>query len=259
MTIRRAAGLWLASSVLLLGCGAPEVPPAKAPDIAPGSPATDSNRRRFLEHFARKEYEPALDAALAAIEAAPADREPYMMASKTLIQAGRDQDGPALFGRLATSHPGRPEPWFFKGFHEARLARWADAQASLERAAAMAPGDAEAHFRLGLVLQERRDVARSVEELRKARDLDPDSAGKAAALMVALSTAGRDGEADTIAAEVTARAPRSAEARYAVAKLRLRQSRWREAEEALRGALELDPSFEPARRDLGVLVDRARR
>jgi len=262
------AAVWLAVVPLLARCGAQPSPGAgppseeapavtqPAPPAAP-APPLDANRARFLDHFAKREYAQALDAALAALDAAPADREPYMMVSKTLIESGRDADGPALFARYAAKRPDRAEPWFFRGFHEARLGRWADAQASLERAAAMAPSDAETRFRLGLVLQERGDARRAAEELRRARDLDPGSAGKAAALMVVLSAAGLDPEAERVAAELGARTPPSAEARYAVARLRLKQRRWTDAEAALREALEIDPAFEPARRDLNLLLDRA--
>ena len=245
--------------VLAAACGGTQdVPPTAgtgggpAPVPIPGS-YTD-HRQRFLDLYLRKDYAAAMKEALAALEAAPGEREPYMLVSKTFIDAGQDAQGAEFFGLVAGKLPDQPEPWFFKGFHEARLGRWEEARASLEKAVSLAPADGEAHYRLGLVLEKRGEAERAIEELRKAYEMSGRTAGKASSLMTALSAKGRDAEAEAIAQEILSRAPDSAETQYAVARLRLAQKRWPEAEAALERALALSPGFAPARADLDRLL-----
>jgi tetratricopeptide (TPR) repeat protein len=258
------AAVALVLSTLACGTGgpspdAPQEPARSTAQTAPPIAPYDAHREKFLAFYLKKDYASALKEATAALEAAPEHREAFMLVSKTFIESGRDAEAVPFFARLTVSLPSRADPWFFKGFHEARLERWDDAIASLERAVTLAPDDSEAGFRLGQALMQRGKLDRAVAELQRASELDPGSAAKAASLMIALAASGKSAPAEKIAADLLARLPDSAEARFSVAQLRLRQRRFGEAEALLRRALEINPAFAPARADLDRLLAQAGR
>ena len=109
-----------------------------------------------------------------------------------------------------------------EGFALLEAARFAEAEAALSRAVALAPEDALAHFRLALVFVDTGRPAAAVAALDRSLDLDPGNARAHNNRGSALQLAGRTAE----------------------------------AEQAFRRALELDPDLEQPYLNLGHLLEK---
>lgn len=79
---------------------------------------------------------------------------------------------------------------------QARQGKPAAAQASLRRAAELAPGDDDYSVNLGLLALESDDAGAAAAYFREAAEREPDSAQDRALLIVSLERAGRNAEAD---------------------------------------------------------------
>jgi tetratricopeptide (TPR) repeat protein len=79
---------------------------------------------------------------------------------------------------------------------EARQGKVAPAQASLRRAAELAPGEDDYSFNLGLLALESDDAAAAVDYFREASEREPDSAEDRALLILSLEKADKNAEAD---------------------------------------------------------------
>jgi len=254
-------GCFLGFTLALTACSngsgvhtAPE-PKAEAPAIPAGKIETYADhKQKILDAFSKQDYRAAAAEAETAIGADPTIKEAYLLLSKAWIEARNENEALLAFTDLARRFPDRPEPWFFLGFHHGRVKHWATAKEALEKAVALAPEDSEAHYRLGLVIAESDGSKASLPELRRAVELDPNSAGKVSSLMVALQEAGEGDAANAIASKLLAGNPGSAEAHYAVARLRMTQKKFGETEAELRKTLAIAPDFTYAKADLDQLL-----
>jgi tetratricopeptide (TPR) repeat protein len=79
---------------------------------------------------------------------------------------------------------------------QARQGKPAAAQASLRRAAELAPGEDDYSFNLGLLALESDDAGAAADYFREAAEREPDSAEDRALLILSLEKAGRNAEAD---------------------------------------------------------------
>jgi tetratricopeptide (TPR) repeat protein len=79
---------------------------------------------------------------------------------------------------------------------QARQGKGAAAQASLRRAAELAPGEDDYAFNLGLLAFESGDAGAAADRFREAAAREPDSAEDRALLILSLERAGRNAEAD---------------------------------------------------------------
>jgi len=234
------------------GCAEPGGSPAGSAD-----PRYEDHKRRALALYREGDFDGAIAETRKAVALAPKDREACGFLSRLHIESGRDREAADLFARLAKRCPDCASFWFFKGFHEFRLARWDDALASFGRAAAADPSNAEAEFRRGLVFQAKGDFPSAAEALGRAHALDPSAPLIAARYGRILRILGRYDEADRIVSETLERAPNSAELWHARAQLREREGKLAEAESALRKALALNPSYREAHHDLARLLLRS--
>lgn len=102
----------------------------------------------------------------------PADLAPRLDQAIALLQAGRRGECLRLLrelGPLVADHPVLLQVMAVALGNEAS----ADAHALLERAVSIAPGDAQAHFNLGCMIQEQGDLARAIRLYEQALRLDP--------------------------------------------------------------------------------------
>ena len=79
---------------------------------------------------------------------------------------------------------------------QSRQGKQAAAQASLRRAAELAPGEDDYSFNLGLLALESDDAGTAADYFRQAAEREPDSAEDRALLILSLGKAGRSAEAD---------------------------------------------------------------
>lgn len=123
--------------------------------------------------------------------------------------------------------------------------------AEIRTMAARMPGSAIVRYHLGKALADAKDPAGAIEELTRARQLDPESARVITLLSDQLEREARFSEAGALA-EAFARAhPSSAEAHYALGVYYYRVFSRPRAAEVLRRAVQLDPRDARAWRVLG--------
>ncbi len=86
--------------------------------------------------------------------------------------------------------PRHAEALYYLGMTQRQLGELAPAARSLRRAAAEAPGLAQAHLQLGVTLQETGDLKGAIDSLRRAVQLDPQLLDAKNSLGLALSLDG---------------------------------------------------------------------
>jgi Flp pilus assembly protein TadD len=236
----------------LAGCGADADPEA----------ARAAHRQHLAEGRAlheRGDPAGAVRQAARALVALPTEPLSYGLVSRLYVELDDDETAIGFFELIARDHGDLAEPWHYKGFHEFRLGRWADALQSFRRAEANAPDDPRNPFRQGLVLQTMGDFDGARERLQRAFDLDPGDAVAAARLSRVLRVTGDYDAADRIVVDALIDSPDSAELHYSLGQLRLRQGRNGEAEAALRRAIAIDRLRWDAHHDLARLLSRTGR
>lgn len=187
----------------------------------------------------------------------PSDPRPYLALAQQWEQAGRLDQATAILERLETARPETPhlqcrlaQLLFVQGRHEPALER-------AEKAAKSEPECAVARAVYGMALEEVGETAAAIAELEAARRLDPKDERIPLTLAQVLARAGRLEEAERLADQVQTANPVSAAAHYLRGWLAARRGKpSREAEVALRRALELDPEQFRAHATLGGLLAR---
>jgi tetratricopeptide (TPR) repeat protein len=244
----RAAAAWLVA-VALIGCAGEGTAER---DSTPG-PGFVEAQERFRRAYASGNAGAALDAALAALDAAPQREEPHVWVSKLYTDLGRDAEAVQFFTRRIERSPDSRLPWFYKGFHEWHLSRLDDALRSFERAAELDPSCAACFYRQGLVLHRQGEFDRALEALRHSERLES-SATTAALIGDVLRITGRHEEAERSLVGALATFPRAADLHYGLGQLRLHADDRVAAEQALRRAVELEPGHAAAHEALARLL-----
>jgi tetratricopeptide (TPR) repeat protein len=163
----------------------------------------DANFALGEAYFAKKDY----NAALAWFFKVPKTYDRYAEAlffggvcRLQLNQPDRaEEEFHTLQEALKTSSAGGadpPEVLNNLAIAQARQGKVAAAQASLRRAAEMAPGDDDYSFNLGLLALQGDDAAAAADYFREAAEREPDSAQDRALLILSLDKAEKTGEAD---------------------------------------------------------------
>jgi tetratricopeptide (TPR) repeat protein len=163
----------------------------------------DANFALGEAYFAKKDY----NAALAWFFKVPKTHDRYAEAlffggvcRLQLNQPDRaEEEFHTLQEALKTSSAGGadpPEVLNNLAIAQARQGKVAAAQASLRRAAEMAPGDDDYSFNLGLLALQGDDAAAAADYFREAAEREPDSAQDRALLILSLDKAEKTGEAD---------------------------------------------------------------
>jgi tetratricopeptide (TPR) repeat protein len=123
--------------------------------------------------------------------------------------------------------------------------------AELRSMAERMPGSAVVHYHLARALAEARDTTGAIDELNKARQIDPESARTVTLLSDQLAQSARFSEAGALAESFARSHPSSSEAQYALGVYLYRVFARPRAAEALRKAVQLDPRDARAWRTLG--------
>lgn len=164
---------------------------------------SDANFALGEAYFAKKDY----NAALAWFFKVPKTYDRYAEAlffsgvcRLQLNQPDRaEEEFHTLQEALKTSSAGGADPPELLNnlaIAQARQSKVAAAQASLRRAAEMAPGDDDYSFNLGLLALQGDDAATAADYFREAAEREPDSAQDRALLILSLDKAEKTGEAD---------------------------------------------------------------
>jgi tetratricopeptide (TPR) repeat protein len=137
------------------------------------------------------------------------------------------------------------------GYLRVTQRRYAEAAAQLRAAAALAPGSAEAHYALGLVLRELGDAAGAREALERATRLEPGAAKAREGLAIALLEAGDLAGAETELRARLALPPPSADVHDLLGVALWRRGERGAAIEQFQEALRLAPGHAGASGNLG--------
>ena len=256
------AGLAIIAAILLasISCSGPD----------PAPPAADDSRNQPSEaYIASRDASIALgrsgrflDAIVQvrdALAEAPDLREPYALASGFYQEGLNDPGAIEFFDFMTGTMPEKPWPWFYRGFHQARLGRWTKATESFRQAAAILPGDAEILYYLGRAHEEAGDRTAALSQLKRARELDPAGGAIAAALTRLLAFHGELGDAEKVYEDTLMEGNSSPDLLHALGMIRTGQSRLDEAEIAFRNAIRLKPDHLNAHQALERLLERSGR
>jgi tetratricopeptide (TPR) repeat protein len=135
------------------------------------------------------------------------------------------------------------------------LNRPQEAVRTLEEACRLVPQDAELHYQLGLAYNEAGDLKSAAEQLARATQLDPRRALAWYNLGLAQNSLGQPDAAIESLLRAETVAPDDARIPYARATILANLGRTREANRAVKRALEINPAFPEARRLLLLLPD----
>jgi predicted O-linked N-acetylglucosamine transferase (SPINDLY family) len=234
---------WLTQAEAYLLCGQPDLAlAAAAMPAAQSLAAYDPLRRRALDARAsaqRRAMPPA-----AAIQAL-----------QTAYNAGRHGEAEVIARRLIAQYPAAGPCW--KTLAAARLAQGKDAPAAAERAVALLPGDAEAHFVLG---RERQRAGRLDEAEACLRQAQAMRGGFVEAMLnhgIVLKDLGRAADALACYRSLIALRPDWAEAHLNLGIAYYELARAEEAIAAFRRALAIQPDSPEILANLGhVLLER---
>jgi len=186
------------------------------------------------------------------------DPEAVAQRVELLCQLDRAGEALQLLHRALAGHPEHADLWRHLAYVQAKLERPADALRSSDRARELEPEEEWAHRLASLALEKLGRHADAVAAAREATRLDPENWRAHVRLALALHSGGRaHRQAWQVAAHAARLAPTEPEVHNTVGALAFAVDDYRQAEDAFRHALELDPDNATAIHNL-ALVDRAR-
>lgn len=179
-------------------------------------------------------------------------------------QAGIYRDLETLYGDTIRKNPGAWQAYINLANHLSGEGRHAEALGYAREAVRTGPKVADAHNTLGAVLVATSTpgspgdarLAGAIEEFSRAMELEPEHVDALYNLSVALTLAGRHGEAAAGYARILQLRPGETDALTGLGRALLAASRPEEAEAPLRRAAEARPTDPQAQNDLGVALAR---
>ncbi len=220
----------------------PEVPVVDAPSDAQVVSLARELVRRGLH-----------DVALVQLERAPDDdAEVQHLRAISLREEGRLEEAEDTFSRLVDADPSHARAHHGLGLTLDQLGRAEDAQSAYLRAIALDPARPAFHNDLGFSRLAAGEPATARKHFERALSLDPDFAPARINLAASLTLLGREDEALRVLSQGR---PLAAAMNDLGAVLELRGDTDR-ARARYRDAVELDPRFAPARRNLARLEPR---
>jgi tetratricopeptide (TPR) repeat protein len=163
------------------------------------------------------------------------------------FQAGRYQLTAQLLSQALRAQPNNPMFWYLAGATAKALRQPDNAEQCWRKAVALAPGFAEAHYELAVLLQENKRVAEAIPAYRLALQMAPRDAQVLNNLGSALATLGQLDEALQRFDEALAVKPDYAKALHNRGRTLANLGRLEEAQQSLYAAIDHAPAREKAR------------
>ena len=156
--------------------------------------------RRILETlgsiYARTDrLKQAEDSFRAALAVEPASIGARLGLAAVFVDTGRYDEAQVMLAGVLRSDPGNTTARLKGALLDARLGRGAAAEAGARAVIARQPANAEAHYVLGLALEQRAAFAEAAGEMRRVHDLAPGHAGALSHLVTIETRLGRPAEA----------------------------------------------------------------
>jgi predicted O-linked N-acetylglucosamine transferase (SPINDLY family) len=167
---------------------------------------------------------------------------------------GRYTEAAALAQVITEHFPLYGVGWKALGTALNAIGRSADALAAIQKAAALSPTDAEAHYNLGTLLQDAERLAEAETSYRRALQIKPDYAGAYGNLGIVLHTLGRLEEAEASYRRAIEIKPDYAEAHYNLGITQKNKGRLDEAKSSYQRAIEIKPDYAEAHNNLGMTL-----
>jgi protein O-GlcNAc transferase len=168
--------------------------------------------------------------------------------------AGRYAEAAVTAQRMTEQYPQHEFGWKALGAAYKQLGRTEDALAAMQQAAALSPGDVEAHYNLGVTQQALDRLDEAENSYREAIRLSPDYADAHSNLGVVLQTLGRLDEAAVSYRQALQIWPDYVEALGNLGKLLHALGQLEDAIVCFRALLKIRPADQEAHYNLGVLL-----
>jgi tetratricopeptide (TPR) repeat protein/SAM-dependent methyltransferase len=183
----------------------------------------------------------------------PGNQEINTLAEK--FNNGRYSEATILAGVMTEQFPMHPFAWKVLGALAMQSGRSAEALELMQRAAFLAPEDAEAHNNLGNAFQELGRLVEAEASLRQALRITPNYAAAHYNLGNVLKSIGQQAEAESSYRQALAVNPSLAEAYFNLGVVLHESGRSDAAEESCRHALQIRPDYSEALENLAQILN----
>jgi len=128
-----------------------------------------------VAYYGQRRFPEAVDSFLRTIRIAPAIEQPYIFLARMIEQTGdRLPEVAAKFAAFATANPNSYLGYYLQA--KALIAQGQDAEKLLRKALALEDRDAELHFELGALLDQKRQWTEAAREFARCAELNPKNA-----------------------------------------------------------------------------------
>jgi tetratricopeptide (TPR) repeat protein len=233
--------------------GAPGTPGAPAP---PAGAAESLTKAKQLADAGR--HQEAVELYKAFLAKDPTGNPAvYYYLGKSLFESGDDPSAEQAFKKASELRPDMKYAHFFLGNIHLRGERFAEAAAEYERETSIAPDNDRVWFQLGQAYARAGDDEKALASLEKASTIDP-SKSDTYMEMAAIYEKRKDRvKADEVYQKVIALDPKNAASSFFnIGVHAWNENHDREAAQAFRKAIEIDPSYPAAHRELARTLTR---
>lgn len=205
--------------------------------------------------FNQQRYPEARTLALSMTKNFPRDRMGWMMLGMSLMQTGKNAEALEPMQKAAALSPGDADAHNILGIVLYDLGRLAEAEASYLRALQIKPDYEVAHYNLGNTLKDLGRLAEAEASYRRALQIRPDYAVAHNNLGLTIQKTGRQEEAEASYRRALQIKPDFAGAHNNLGNVLKDAGRLDDAEACFRRALEVNPDYVDALNNLALLLD----
>ncbi len=227
------------------------------------TPATQSELAPVIARIAalyeKGQIREALDLVKQGLDSDPGSLTLLNILASLSLAVGDQAAAEAAYRRAKAVRPDYAEAHYNLGVLLQQQGRLAEAESAYQQALAAKPDYAESYANLGALLQEQARPDKAEAAYRQAIAFNPDYAEAHFNLGVLLQEQGRLAEAETAYREALSLNPDDAEACFSLGQLLKDQERPEEAEAAYRCALAIKPDSEEMHYKLGMLLHQQQR
>ena len=171
-----------------------------------------------------------------------------------LYQTGRFADAEKLANSITEKFPTHQYSWNLLGAIFGQTSRYSEALVANQKALALSPKDARAHYNLGITLKSLGRLAECESSFKRAITLDPNFIDAHNNLSVILQELGKLEEAEATCKQAIEMNPDFVEAHYNLGVTLAALGRLGEAEASYRRAIALQPEYADAHSNLGATL-----